>query len=114
MKTGFFDVNVYAGMPKKILYKLAKSAKELLGELDRQGMEKAVVWHIAQYELSPIDGNPMLAEFIKGQKRLYGCWAILPPQTGEVITGDFFSLSCQWKKAPHGRAYTPLWKIFPN
>jgi len=86
----FFDANVYVGLPKRSIYKPVVSSKELLEELDRQGIEKAVVWHISQYDLSPIEGNKILSEVIKGEERLYGSWVILPPQTGEVITENFF------------------------
>ncbi|MBU4286359.1 MAG: amidohydrolase, partial [Verrucomicrobia bacterium] len=30
------------------------------------------------------------AKALAGRKNLFGCWTILPPQTGEVITPDFF------------------------
>lgn len=90
MEMKFFDANLYVGLPKRSIYRPAASAQELLRELDKQDIEKAIVWHIGQYELSPIDGNGLLAKTVNGQKRLYGCWAILPPQTGEVITEDFF------------------------
>jgi uncharacterized protein len=90
MEMKFFDANVYIGLPKRSIYRPVVSAKELLKELDRQGIEKALVWHFSQYDYTPIEGNKILSEVIKGQKNLYGSWVILPPQTGEVITDDFF------------------------
>jgi len=90
MEMRFFDANVYLGLPNRSIYRPVTSAKQLLAVLDRQGIENALVWHIAQHDLSPIDGNPLLTQAIRGEKRLYGCWSILPPQTEEVITKDFF------------------------
>jgi len=90
MKLKFFDANLYVGKPTKAVYKPAVSAEEAIRALDVQGIEKALIWHIAQHDLSPVEGNRLLSGLITGQKRLYGCWTILPPQTGEVITLDFF------------------------
>ncbi len=90
MKLRFFDANLYVGRHTKTVYKPAATAEELIKEMDKQYMEKALIWHIAQYNLSPAEGNTMLSKAIKNEPRLYGCWTILPPQTGEVITKNFF------------------------
>lgn len=90
MEMKFFDANVYVGQPMRSIYRPVVSRKELVEELDKQGIEKALVWHIDQYQYTPIEGNEILSGVIKGETRLCGCWAILPPQTGEVIKKDFF------------------------
>ncbi len=90
MSFQFFDANVFIGRPHNELFGAVKNAEELIDEMDRQNISKAIVWHIFQYEGSPVEGNRILAEEISGKERLYGCWTILPPQTQEIIRGDFF------------------------
>ncbi|MBN1446065.1 MAG: hypothetical protein JW957_08175 [Candidatus Omnitrophica bacterium] len=90
MKFKFFDANLYVGRHAKTVYKPAAEAEELIKEMDRQSIEKAIVWHIAQHNFSPAEGNAMLSAMIRKHPRLCGCWTILPPQTGEVITRCFF------------------------
>jgi predicted TIM-barrel fold metal-dependent hydrolase len=90
MKIHFFDANVFIGRPHNGVHKPALSIKDLLKEMDALDITRALVWHIAQYEESPVHGNAMLAEAISGQDRIYGVWTVLPPQTKEVIRDDFF------------------------
>ncbi len=90
MELEFFDSNVFIGRPNNGLFGSLKNAEELISEMDRQKISKAIVWHIFQYEGSIVEGNRILAQEIAKHKRLYGCWTILPPQTEEVITKDFF------------------------
>ncbi|MCM8788531.1 MAG: amidohydrolase [Candidatus Omnitrophica bacterium] len=89
-KMEFFDANSFIGRPNNGMFGSVSSADQLLKELEKQGISKAIVWHIFQYEGSPREGNRILAGQIKGKENLYGCWTILPPQTQEIITGDFF------------------------
>ncbi len=56
----------------------------------KTGIAKGLVWHVAQHDYAASDGNQFLTKVIAGRKNLFGCWVILPPQTGEVITPDFF------------------------
>jgi len=51
--------------------------------MDRAGVERALVWHIAQLDASPLTGNPLLTEGIRPHPRLIGCWSLLPTQTHE-------------------------------
>ncbi|MCX6994055.1 MAG: amidohydrolase family protein [Kiritimatiellaeota bacterium] len=90
MKMDFFDANVFIGRPMKALPKPLRNSAELLAEMDRAGIEKALVWHIVAHDGTPEEGNELLGREISGQKRLCGCWTILPPQTGEVIGRGFF------------------------
>lgn len=90
MKLKFFDANVFIGRPHNGMYGAVSSAQHLIDEMDKQGISKAVVWHIFQYEGSPVEGNRILAEEISNVQRLYGCWTILPVQTREVIKDNFF------------------------
>ena len=60
----------------------------MLAAMDRAGIKRAIVWHVAQRESCPAAGNDRLAEAIAGEGRLVGCWSILPPQTGELAAPD--------------------------
>lgn len=86
----FFDANVFVGSPVQGGYEPAATAAELLPVMDRIGTSQALVWHIAQIDCSAQDGNGLVAGVVAANPRLVGCWAILPPQTGEVIREDFF------------------------
>lgn len=79
-----FDANAFVGRRVRGAYRPAVDAAGMLAVMDSYGIGRAVVWHIAQLEHSPIDGNPMLAEIVQGQERLTGCWTLLPPQTREL------------------------------
>jgi predicted TIM-barrel fold metal-dependent hydrolase len=91
VKFEFFDVNTFLGVPTRDTLNSPASASELLARMDDAGIGKAVAWHIAQHDYDAAEGNRLLSETIAGETRLFGCWSILPPQTGEVIGDDFFS-----------------------
>ena len=91
MKRRLFDANVYLGQPIQALFEPAPTARALLKQMDASGIDRAIVWHVAQRDYSAADGNALVARAIKGESRLLGCWTILPPQTGEVSAKDFFA-----------------------
>ncbi len=91
MKIKFFDANAYIGTQMLGVYKSAATAAELLEKMDEVEIEKALVYHMAQFDYSPEEGNKMLVETMAGNKRLFGCWTLLPPQTEEVIADNFFT-----------------------
>jgi predicted TIM-barrel fold metal-dependent hydrolase len=80
----FFDCNAFFGLPahQRPLAPVA-TAEQLLREMDRCGVDRALVWHIAQHDASVQAGNRLLAEAIRHHPRLRGCWCILPAHTGE-------------------------------
>ncbi|MFH1706373.1 MAG: amidohydrolase family protein [Planctomycetota bacterium] len=81
----FFDCNCSIGLPTNAIPRPVGTAKELIAAMDRSGIAKALVWHVAQRDASVQDGNRMLTEEIAPYpKRLSGCWTILPTQTGEL------------------------------
>jgi hypothetical protein len=79
----FFDCNAFFGLPMRRPLAPIPTAEALLGEMDRAGVDKALVWHIAQHDASPQVGNQLLAEGIAPHPRLFGCWTILPSQGRE-------------------------------
>lgn len=91
MNLELFDVNLYLGRPTRSVHQPASSTRELLAALDHSDIRQALVWHVAQRDVSPLSGNPMLSEAIQGSNRLWGCWTILPPQTDAVLCDGFFA-----------------------
>lgn len=79
----FFDCNAFFGLPARRPVAPVATAEHLLAEMDRAGVDRALVWHIAQHDVAPQTGNTMLAEAIAGHERLLGCWTVLPNQGRE-------------------------------
>lgn len=100
MELSFFDCSTYIGQPA-IEPRLGPPGAPvgvdgLLAELDRSGIARAMVWHVAQRDYEVTAGNRLLAEAIAPHERLVGCWSILPPQTGELgPLEEFFSAARQ-------------------
>lgn len=103
----FFDCNAFFGSPMQRLLAPAATANDLLAEMDFCGVEKALVWHIAQHDASAVVGNQLLAEGIRTSPRLIGCWTILPNQARELPPPRVFFT--QMKEARVGAL-----RIFPN
>ena len=79
----YFDCNAFFGLPAKRPIAPVASAGELLVEMDRAGVDRALVWHIAQHDVAPQTGNDLLAQAIAPHDRLYGCWTLLPNHAHE-------------------------------
>ena len=79
----FFDCNAHFGLPFRRPLMPVPNAATLLAEMDRAGVERALVWHIAQHDASAQAGNDLLAQAIAPHQRLVGCWTILPNQAAE-------------------------------
>ena len=91
MGLDFFDVNACVGLPQNgSQFEPFADGPALLQHMDGAGINRALVWHIAQFDDSPVVGNRLLAEAIAGCERLTGCWTLLPPQTKEIVTPDLF------------------------
>jgi predicted TIM-barrel fold metal-dependent hydrolase len=82
--------------------------------MDELDIEKALVWHISQYEYSPQEGNKLLSSLISGQDRLFGCWTILPPQTGEITQGEAFFKSMKEERIFALRVFPEEHRFFLN
>jgi uncharacterized protein len=90
----FFDCNCYIGLPTNKIQQPVRTADELLAHMDRSGIGKALVWHVAQRDASVEIGNDLLAKAIAPHRgRLAGTWTILPTSTRELPPpGEFFKL----------------------
>ena len=82
----FFDCNCYFGLPAKAGQSplTCPTIDDLDAQLTRAGIARAIVWNVTQHDVSPQSGNELLAQAIAGRENLYGCWTILPDQTGEM------------------------------
>lgn len=87
----FFDCNAFLGLPaRREIYPPAKGATEFLSEMDFCGVDRALVWHAAQFDASPHIGNELLAAEIAPHPRLCGCWSLLPNQAHEFPPFETF------------------------
>jgi len=84
----FFDCNAYFGLPAQRPLAPVSSAERLLAEMDHAGVDRALVWHIAQHDVAPQTGNAMLAAAIAPHQSLWGCWTMLPNQAREFPEPD--------------------------
>jgi uncharacterized protein len=119
MSIKFFDSNFCAGSSEKGSYRPASSGEDVLRELDRLRVKNALVWHVAQREVSVPAGNKLLDEIIAGgANRLKGAWALLPPQTGEQEKPPAFFDSmkkggaCALRIFPEFHKYLPGREVF--
>jgi hypothetical protein len=81
----FFDCNTFIGTPATRAPWRPVSATELIAEMDRAGIERALVWHITQHDGFPLLGNDLVDEAVAAHHdRLAPCWTLLPTQSGEL------------------------------
>jgi len=80
----FFDCNCHFGAYRDPRGKRPVDADGLLAAMDAAGIDAALVWHVAQRDGDPVTGNDLVARAIAPHDRLFGSWALLPPQTGEL------------------------------
>ena len=72
-----FDANVRAGdLPGQPAPCRDRAA--LLAEMDRHGVERAVIYHALTEEVSPVEGNLLLETWLGGDNRLVPQWSVLP------------------------------------
>ncbi|MFC1582701.1 amidohydrolase family protein [Planctomycetota bacterium] len=80
----FFDCNAWAGVARIPPLKPVLTPEALLAEMDRCGIDEALVNHAGGNFENPIVSNPEIAAFCAASPRLHPIWNILPPQTGEM------------------------------
>ena len=56
----------------------------LLAEMERLGIQRALVSHTLSRTYDPVQGNRILMQEIAGQESLLPCWTLLPPACGEM------------------------------
>jgi predicted TIM-barrel fold metal-dependent hydrolase len=66
-----------------------ETVDELLGEMDRLGIERALVSHTLAQHFDAPQGNQILMQVLAGREdRLAPCWTLLPLSCGEMGTLD--------------------------
>ncbi|MGI6356109.1 MAG: amidohydrolase family protein [Lentisphaeria bacterium] len=89
----FFDAQCAIGAPILGNARGGETAAGLLAEMDRNGVDKALVAHANTEAAGAIFANENLLELIRADdvdKRLTGVWTILPAQCGELPPPDEF------------------------
>ena len=84
---GLFDVNCWIG-PWADAHEAVDGARELLADMDRLGIERALVAHSLAWQHAPAVGNALLTQALQGHPRLLPCWGILPTGTEEMGTTE--------------------------
>ena len=74
----YIACDVIIGYPRVIDDALAKDTSDLLGEMDRLGIDSAIVRHESALWAGPQVGNQKLLEDIRGQKRLMPAYFVTP------------------------------------
>jgi hypothetical protein len=79
----FFDCNCAFGPYRTRVFRFARTAGELIEEMDFSNIERALVYHTAMRFDHPAIGNERVVAETAGQPRLLASWSLLPSQTGE-------------------------------
>ncbi len=82
-RLSFFDCNCALGPYRTRVFRFARTAGELIEEMDFANVDQALVYHTAMRYDHPVVGNELVLKETAGQPRLLATWAVLPSQTGE-------------------------------
>ena len=85
-----FDCNCWYGVPDQPPLAPATRPEQVLEEMDRCGIARALVRNAAIFNQTPEVGNRLTLEAAAVSDRLVPAWGILPPQTGELGDVDDF------------------------
>jgi hypothetical protein len=79
----FFDCQCAFGPYRTRVFRFARTAEELIEELDFSNIERALVYHTTMRFDHPAVGNERVVAEVVGHPRLLPTWSLLPSQTGE-------------------------------
>lgn len=85
-KLKFFDCNCSVGRVTHPYLEDIFEARDVRHEMDRAGVEDALVFHTMARDADPMLGNRLLREAIGDIKGLYPVWVVMPHHTGEMPT----------------------------
>lgn len=83
MSVKFFDCNCAFGPYRTRVFRFARTAGELVEEMDFGNVEQALVYHTTMRFDHPAVGNERVLDETKGQPRLQATWSLLPSQAAE-------------------------------
>ena len=86
-----FDCYLRAGHSTRPPLAPALTPADVLAEMDRCGVDEALVHSDATEISSPVVTNPEVAAFCRADRRLHPVWSILPSQTGEMPLEDLLA-----------------------
>jgi hypothetical protein len=84
MELKFFDAHCMVGKRADRKPGEPWSLDNLLEDMRRCGIHEALVSHAQSRDYDPRTGNAIIADVVATRMNLHGCWAILPPATGEL------------------------------
>ncbi len=101
----FFDSNCGLGnFSKPVLY---TDPDGLLRLMEKSAIAKSLVYHSLSREISPVEGNRMLLDRIRGCDSLYPSWIILPEESGDIAdTEDYMKRGIE--------SGVSAFRIYPN
>ena len=79
----FLDCNCAFGPFRTRVFRFARTAAELIDEMDFSNIDRALVYHTAMRYDHPLVGNELVLQETAGYPRLLATWTVLPSQTGE-------------------------------
>ena len=79
----FFDCNCAFGPFRTRVFRFARTAGELIEEMDFSNIDRALVYHTAMRYDHPLVGNELVLNETADHPRLLATWAVLPSQTEE-------------------------------
>jgi predicted TIM-barrel fold metal-dependent hydrolase len=79
----FYDATCSYGHKRRNFPAHETALGDVLAEMDKAGVEKAVLFHHVQ-DSSVALGNGLTADDVKANEKLYGIWSMLPASTGET------------------------------
>jgi predicted TIM-barrel fold metal-dependent hydrolase len=88
MNMKLFDCTCGFGLYRTRVFRFARTAADLIEEMDWCGIDQALVYHTAQRFDLPSNGNDILMKEIQEYPRLIPTWAVLPSHTGEQASVD--------------------------
>ena len=90
MQLSFFDCNCMIGKRADRRESEPWSLEELLADMNTCGISDALVTHALSRDYDPAAGNQEISRLVARTRALHGCWAILPPSSGEIPVPDLF------------------------
>ena len=120
MQLSFFDCNCMIGKRADRREGEPWSLEELLADMNTCGISDALVTHALSRDYDPVSGNQEISRLLPGNRALHGCWAILPPSSGEIPAPEVFLREMLAKRIvatiayPHTHNYSlSEWSVGP-
>jgi predicted TIM-barrel fold metal-dependent hydrolase len=79
----YFDCNCFIGRTAVPEPRPVDTAEALSSRMARYGIKRALVYHSVARDHSPVDGNLILTDELKGMREFEPVWIVMPHHTGE-------------------------------